>query len=941
MTQQVVNIGVVANDGTGDTLRAAFDKLNDNFGELYAWTVGGGMAETPTTILDKLLTVDGAGSGLNADLLDGLSSAAFAAAVHGHAIVDVTGLQAALDAKAAASHTHAQADVTGLTAALALKLNTSSYTAADVLAKLLTVDGSGSGIDADLLDGQSAAAFAAASHTHAQSEVTGLVAALAAKLDSTSYTAADVLAKLLTVDGAGTGLDADLLDGQSSAAFAAASHTHAQSEVTGLVAALAAKLDSASYTAADVLAKLLTVDGAGTGLDADLLDGQSSAAFLLAASYTAADILSKLLTVDGAGSGLDADLLDGLSSADFAAAAHTHAQSEVTGLVAALAAKLDAASYTAADVLTKLLTVDGSGSGLDADLLDGQSAAAFAAASHAHAIADVTGLQAALDAKGDLSSAAAVSVDSEVVVYSGTTGKLVKRAIGSGLATLTAGVLSVTSAATFAAAVHTHAQSDVTGLTAALAAKLDSSAYTAADVLAKLLTVDGSGSGIDADLLDGNSSAAFAAASHTHAQADVTGLTAALAAKLDSSAYTAADVLTKLLTVDGSGTGLDADLLDGISSAGFLQTSTYQALTPTWTQTHTFSDKINLIGAAIPGGLSGGGAGTLIVGSTTTGAISLFQYGAVSHLNLHRTNGSAGAETALVSTDQMGKLRFSGNYNTSGVFYSGCEWVGVATENWSATNRGTRMDAYVTKLATSTLTRVLQMSEETFTALENTETPQLSIGSTTGTSLAAINGLSIIGTGQMLFRLLARAGAAAFQSIRVNGTSASPTAIVTNDQLGSWTARGATDTTPTIGTGGILSFVATENWSGSARGALIRLTSILTGGTTAFNTLELLGTQAKFLDGTVTLPSVSLQNDPDCGMYRIGANNIGISCNATNVLDISTSLLAITATTVRFNTTSVTTVGAAGGASALPATPLGYITTNVNGTACKIPFYNT
>jgi len=37
---------------------------------------------------------------------------------------------------------------------------------------------------------------------------------------------------------------------------------------------LGQKLASASYTAADVLAKLLTVDGAGSGLDSDLLDGQ-------------------------------------------------------------------------------------------------------------------------------------------------------------------------------------------------------------------------------------------------------------------------------------------------------------------------------------------------------------------------------------------------------------------------------------------------------------------------------------------------------------------------------------------------------------------------------------------------------------------------------------------------------------------------------------------
>ena len=76
-------------------------------------------------------------------------------------------------------------------------------------------------------------------------------------------------------------------------------------------------LESA-YTAADVLSKLHTVDGAGSGLDADLLDGQHGSYYLAASSYTAADVLSKLLTVDGAGSGLDADLLDGLNSTAFA-----------------------------------------------------------------------------------------------------------------------------------------------------------------------------------------------------------------------------------------------------------------------------------------------------------------------------------------------------------------------------------------------------------------------------------------------------------------------------------------------------------------------------------------------------------------------------------------------------------------------------------------------
>ena len=36
MAQQVINIGAAANDGTGDPLRTSFDKINDNFSELYA-----------------------------------------------------------------------------------------------------------------------------------------------------------------------------------------------------------------------------------------------------------------------------------------------------------------------------------------------------------------------------------------------------------------------------------------------------------------------------------------------------------------------------------------------------------------------------------------------------------------------------------------------------------------------------------------------------------------------------------------------------------------------------------------------------------------------------------------------------------------------------------------------------------------------------------------
>lgn len=47
--------------------------------------------------------------------------------------------------------------------------------------------------------------------------------------------------------------------------------------------------------------------------------------------------------------------------------------------------KLDTASFTGTTIIDAIKTVDGAGSGLDADLLDGQQATAFAPASHTHA----------------------------------------------------------------------------------------------------------------------------------------------------------------------------------------------------------------------------------------------------------------------------------------------------------------------------------------------------------------------------------------------------------------------------------------------------------------------------------------------------------------------------------------------------------------------------
>ena len=42
MSKQALNIGSIANDNTGDTLRAGGDKVNDNFTEIYG-ALGNGL----------------------------------------------------------------------------------------------------------------------------------------------------------------------------------------------------------------------------------------------------------------------------------------------------------------------------------------------------------------------------------------------------------------------------------------------------------------------------------------------------------------------------------------------------------------------------------------------------------------------------------------------------------------------------------------------------------------------------------------------------------------------------------------------------------------------------------------------------------------------------------------------------------------------------------
>jgi hypothetical protein len=113
-------------------------------------------------------------------------------------------------------------------------------------------------------------------------------------------------------------------------------------------------------------------------------------------------------------------------------------------------------------------------------------------------------------------------------------------------------------------------------------------------------------------------------------------------------------------------------------------------------------------------------------------------------------------------------------------------------------------------------------------------------------------------------------------------------------------------------------------------------------------------TNAYMPDGTVLLPSHSFDQDTNTGMYRIGADNIGIAANGAKVVDIgtagvavtgavsSTSTVAATPALVAQNNTNAQTIIAANFVSNRPtgaiadAIGVNYVLNNGSGTAKNI-----
>ena len=158
---------------------------------------------------------------------------------------------------------------------------------------------------------------------------------------------------------AAAGSESAAAESENAAARSASAAAGSASDAAGSAEAAAgsesAAAGSAQAAAASAKAAADSAEQAG-----EIASGSLDSRYLKLVDYTDAAVLDKVKAVDGAGSGLDADTLDGMQAADIDAK------------------YLRLADYTDEAVLGKVKAVDGAGSGLDADTLDGQQASAFA-----------------------------------------------------------------------------------------------------------------------------------------------------------------------------------------------------------------------------------------------------------------------------------------------------------------------------------------------------------------------------------------------------------------------------------------------------------------------------------------------------------------------------------------------------------------------------------
>lgn len=307
--------------------------------------------------------------------------------------------------------------------------------------------------------------------------------------------------------------------------------------------------------------------------------------------------------------------------------------------------------------------------------------------------------------------------------------------------------------------------------------------------------------------------------------------------------------------------------------------------------------------AAAPASNSGAGqAVTQIVAADGENNINIwdtFSTGSSTFLTLRRARGTGAAFTAAQSGDSLGFLGMIGATaaNTFGSEAGGAGGAfigGIATENWSSTAQGTKLNFYTTPNTTAAVGVAAVLSNAGgLTVGASTEMPTGVIDANVGFRVAnaAVSGNVLRGNGtnfvsaQLSFSDLATGTAPAFGSGAHTITSASATAL-------------------TVGLNGATNPAFTVDSSTGSQAAGLKITGAATG-------------------GTVALVATDSGSNTNVTLNAKGSGTIGIGSVSTGAVTITPALTLSAALTYGGVTLSNSVVGT--GSMVLATAPTGFI----------------
>ena len=306
-----------------------------------------------------------------------------------------------------------------------------------------------------------------------------------------------------------------------------------------------------------------TVDGRDIATDGTKLDGIESNA---TADQTASEILALLLTVDGSGSGLDADTLDGVASTSFLRA------DEDDSFIGTITAN--------SDNTNPVIKIQGTGpnfiqfasdaSGtVDADSINfiyrsGGNTLGFERASDGNTLFSVDADDGTTHFSGNLNVGNGCDVTGNITVTGTVDGRDIATD-GTKLDGIATGATNVS---------NTNQLTNGAGfLTSVGTSNIDDDAVTFAKIqnvsaTNRILGRDSAGAGVIEEITPANLR---------------TMLNVEDGATADQ---TASEILTLIKTVDGAGSGLDADTLDGVSSGSFIRSDATDTMSGQLTSTN-------------------------------------------------------------------------------------------------------------------------------------------------------------------------------------------------------------------------------------------------------------------------------------------------------------------------------------------------------------------